>query len=143
MLGPETAQQWEWLISGYISTGPRIRYRIFNSLFQIWPLVTTSEVLGFEYISNAWATSAAGTANTSFTVDTDTCMFSDNLMVLALKKKYFEVKGFDFSSYMKDYETELQIAKANDGGALTLSMNPRISTILIGWEQIPDSNFGS
>jgi hypothetical protein len=25
MLGPEDAQQWEWLLSGYISTGPRIR----------------------------------------------------------------------------------------------------------------------
>lgn len=143
MLGPETAQQWEWLISGYISTGPRIRYRIFGNYFQIWPLVSTAEVIGFEYISNAWASSASGTAKTSFTVDTDTCIFPDNLMILALKKKYFQVKGFDFSAYEKDYETELQIAKANDGGSLTLSMNPRISTILIGWTQIPDSGYGS
>jgi hypothetical protein len=143
MLGPETAQQWEWLISGYISTGPRIRYRIFNSYFQIWPLVTTAEVIGFEYISNAWANNAAGTAKTTFTVDTDTCIFPDNLMVLALKKKYFEVKGFDASAFTRDYMTEMSIAKANDGGSLTLSMNPRISTILIGWEQIPDSGYGS
>lgn len=143
MLGPETPQQWEWLISGYISTGPRIRYRIFGNYFQIWPLVSTAEVIGFEYISNAWASSASGTAKTSFTVDTDTCIFPDNLMILALKKKYFEIKGFDSSTFQKDYETELQIAKANDGGALTLSMNPRISTILIGWTQIPDSGYGS
>lgn len=143
MLGPETAQQWEWLISGYISTGPRIRYRIFNSYFQIWPLITTAEVLGFEYISNGWANNAAGTAKTSFTVDTDTCIFPDNLMVLALKKKYFEIKGFDATAFTRDYLTELSIAKANDGGSLTLSMNPRISTILIGWEQIPDSGYGS
>jgi hypothetical protein len=143
MLGPETAQQWEWLISGYISTGPRIRYRIFNSYFQIWPLVSTAEVLGFEYISNGWVTDVSGTAKTSFTVDTDTCIFPDNLMILALKKKYFEVKGFDSSAYKADYEKELSIAKANDGGSLTLSMNPRISTILIGWTQIPDSGYGS
>jgi len=143
MLGPETAQQWEWLISGYISTGPRIRYRIFQNLFQIWPLVTTSEVLGFEYISNGWATSAAGVAKTAMTVDTDTSIFNDNLMVLALKKKYFEIKGFDSSVFRADYERELNIAKANDGGALTLSMNPRISAILIGWEQIPDSGYGT
>jgi hypothetical protein len=55
MLGPETAQQWEWLLSGYISTGPRIRYRIFGGYFQIWPMVTTADTLGFEYVSNAWA----------------------------------------------------------------------------------------
>jgi len=143
MLGPETAQQWEWLISGYISTGPRIRYRIFGNYFQIWPLVSTAEVIGFEYISNGWASDVSGTAKTSFTVDTDTCIFPDALMVLALKKKYFEVKGFDSSQFTKDYQQQLDIAKANDGGSLTLSMNPRISTILIGWEQIPDSGFGT
>ncbi len=27
MLGPETAQQWQWLKSGFISSGPRIRFR--------------------------------------------------------------------------------------------------------------------
>ena len=37
MLGPEDAQQWQWLKSGYISTGPRIRWRILGSQFQIWP----------------------------------------------------------------------------------------------------------
>lgn len=143
MLGPESAQQWEWLISGYISTGPRIRYRIFNNYFQIWPIVTTSEVIGFEYISNAWALNTGGTAITSFSADTDTCIYPDTLMILALKKKYFEVKGFDFSTYMADYRRQLDIAKANDAGAATLSYNPRISTVLIGWTQIPDSNYGS
>lgn len=143
MLGPETAQQWEWLISGYISTGPRIRYRIFGNKFQIWPLVTTSEVLGFEYISNGWVTDASGTAKSLFTVDTDTCIYPDNLMILGLKKKYFEIKGFEASAFIRDYNKELDIAKANDAGSATLSMAPRISTILIGWEQIPDSNYGS
>ena len=74
MLGPEDAQQWEWLISGYISTGPRIRYRIFGSYFQIWPFVASAETIGFEYISNAWALSSAGVAQTSFLADTDTCI---------------------------------------------------------------------
>ena len=35
MLGPETAQQWEWLLSGYISTGPRVRWRLLGKYFQI------------------------------------------------------------------------------------------------------------
>jgi hypothetical protein len=143
MLGPETAQQWEWLISGYISTGPRIRYRIFQNYFQIWPIVTTSEVIGFEYLSNGWVLDTSGNPKSSFSVDTDTCIYPDALMVLALKKKYFEVKGFDFSTYLRDYEAQLDIAKANDGGAATLSYNPRISTVLIGFTQIPDSGYGT
>lgn len=143
MIGPESAQQWEWLISGYMSSGPRVRWRIFGSQFQIWPALGVDEVLGFEYVSNYWALSTAGAGKTSLTVDTDTCIFPTRLMVLGLKKKYFEIKGFDTTALTRDYEMELSIAKSNDAGAATLSFAPRVSTVLIGWENIPDSNYGS
>lgn len=142
MIGPETAQQWEWLTSGYISTGPRVRYRIFGSYFQIWPPQNTQHYLGFEYISNAWAASAAGVAKTSFTADTDTCIYPDRLMVLGLKHKYFQVKGFG-DVYMADYKAEESIAYANDAGSQTLAMSPQITEVLISWNQIPDSGYGS
>jgi hypothetical protein len=75
MLGPESPQQWQWLKSGYIATGPRIRWRILGNTFQIWPGVSTSEYLGFEYVSKYWVTDAGGTSKGSFTADTDTCAF--------------------------------------------------------------------
>jgi len=143
MLGPESPQQWEWLISGFIATGPRIRYRILGGYFQIWPMVTTAnEQLGFEYVSNGWASTAAGVAKSSFTVDTDTCIFSDRLMVLGLKKKYFEVKGFG-PIYDSDYNMELNIEKANDAGSATLAMTPQPANLLIGWHNIPDTGYGT
>jgi hypothetical protein len=142
MLGPESPQQWQFLKSSYISTGPRMRYRIMGGEFQIWPIISTNEYLGYEYISNAWADSAAGVPQTSFVLDTDTCIFPDRLMVLALKKKYFEVKGFDSSSYQRDYDMELNISKANDQGSATLSFAPRAANVLIGYENIPDANYG-
>lgn len=141
MLGPETAQQWEWLISGYISTGPRIRYRIFGSYFQIWPFVASAETIGFEYISNAWARAADGTPKTSMTLDTDTCIFPDRVMVLGLKAKYFEAKGFA-PVFNPQYEAELSIAYANDQGSQTLSFAPRVGGILITSANIPDSGCG-
>jgi len=143
MLGPETAQQWEWLISGYISTGPRVRFRIFGTYFTIWPALGSSTVLGFEYVSNAWAASSAGTGQTSLSADADTCIFPNALMVLGLKLKYFEAKGFDTLALMRDYTRHLDIAKANDSGAQMLSMAPRISDILISWQNIPDSGYGT
>ena len=143
MLGPETPQQWEWLISGYISTGPRVRYRIWGNKFQIWPALGSEEVLGFEYVANSWAASSGGTAQTSFTADTDTCIFPDRLMVLGLKKKYFEIKGFDTTALQRDYDTQMSIAKSNDAGSATLSFAPRANNVLIGWNNIPDSGYGS
>lgn len=145
MLGPETPQQWQWLKSGYISTGPRLRFRPLGGYFQIWPALASSEQLGFEYVSNKWVSSSGATApdKTSFTVDTDTCIFPDRLMVLGLKKKYFEVKGFDTTALTRDYMMQLDVAKAADAGSPTLSFAPRISNVLIGWENIPDANYGT
>lgn len=141
MLGPETAQQWEWLISGYISTGPRIRYRIFGSYFQIWPFVAAAETIGFEYISNTWALSSADVPKTSFTADDDTCIFPDRVMVLGLKAKYFEAKGFA-DVFGPQYRAELDIAYANDQGSQTLSFAPRVGGILITSANLPDSGYG-
>lgn len=142
MIGPETAQQWEWLTSGYISTGPIVRYRIFGDTFQIWPPQGTEHYLGFEYISNAWAESSGGTAQTSLQADTDTCMFPDRLMVLGLKHKYFQAKGLG-DVFKSDFEAELSIAVANDAGSQTLSMNPRVPEVLLGWNNIPSSGYGA
>ena len=142
MIGPETAQQWEWLTSGYISTGPIVRYRIFGTFFQIWPPQGTEHYLGFEYISNAWAASSGGTAQTALTADTDANVFPDRLMVLGLKHKYFQVKGLG-DVYKDDYEAEFSIALANDAGSQTLSMNPRVPEVLLGWNNIPDSGYGA
>ena len=142
MLGPTSAQQWQFLKSSYISTGPRIRYRILGGYFQVWPAMNTSEYLGFEYMSNAWATTAAGVPETSFQNDSDTCIFPDRLMVTALKKKYFEIKGFDATAFTRDYLQQLSFAKANDSGSATLSFAPVPGSVLIGFENIPDANYG-
>ena len=142
MLGPEDAHQWEWLQSGYIATGPRVRWRLFGTYFQIWPGFSTSEYLGFEYRSNAWAATAAGVAKSSFTLDTDTCIYPDRLMVLALKLKYFEAKGFDTTAIYRDYREELEAAMALDMSSANLSFAPRPGTVLIGYDNIPDSNYG-
>lgn len=145
MLGPETGQQWQWLKSSYISTGPRIRYRIMADKFQIWPLPATEDYLGFEYVSSYWVTATGGSAptKTAFSVDTDTCVFPDRLMVLGVKLKYFEIKGFDTTAFYRDYQRHLSLSKAADAGSPSLSMAPRMADVLIGWENIPDSNFGS
>lgn len=143
MLGPEDAQQWEWLLSGYISTGPRIRWRLLGAYFQIWPGMSTAEYLGFEYRSKGWAQAADGTVKNSFTADTDTCIYPDRLIVNATKLKYFEAKGFDTTAMMRNYLTELEAAKALDMSSANLSLAPRPGTVLIGYDNIPDSGYGT
>lgn len=142
MLGPEDAQQWEWLLSGYISTGPRLRWRLYGNYFQIWPGLSTNEFLGFEYRSKGWARAADGTVKNSFTADTDTCIYPDRVMVLSTKLKYFQAKGFDTTALYRDYVTELETSMAQNTSAANLSLAPRPGNILIGYDNIPDSGYG-
>ena len=143
MFGPEDAQQWQWLKSGYISTGPRIRWRILGGQFQIWPPYNTQEYLGFEYRSKGWARSSTDAVKNSFTADSDTTVLDDTVMVLGTKLKYFQVKGFDTAALQQDYFRYLNVAKANDKGSATLSFAPYPSKVLIGYANIPDTGYGS
>ena len=143
MLGPVDAQQWQWLKSGYISTGPRVRWRILGNKFEIWPPYNTLEYLGFEYRSKGWVRSAADAVKNSFTVDTDTTVLDDTIVVLATKLKYFQIKSFDTTALQQDYNRYLSVAKANDKGSATLSFAPQPSAVLIGWANIPDTGYGS
>jgi hypothetical protein len=143
MLGPEDAQQWQWLKSGYISTGPRIRWRILDNQFQIWPPMNTNEYLGWEYRSKGWARSATGAIQNSFIADTDTTVLDDRIMVLSTKLKYFQIKSFDTTALTADYNRYLSVAKANDKGAPNLSFAPYPSKVLIGYANIPDTGYGT
>ena len=143
MLGPEDAQQWQWLKSGYISTGPRVRWRILGQYFNIWPMMNTQEYLGYEYRSKGWAESSSGAVKNSFTADTDTTIFDDQIMILGTKLRYWQIKGFDTTSLQQEYDRYLNVAKANDKGAPNLSFAPYPSKVLIGYANIPDTGYGS
>jgi hypothetical protein len=143
MLGPEDAQQWQWLKSGYISTGPRVRWRILGQYFQIWPIMNTQEYLGFEYRSKGWARSSSDEVKNSFTADTDTTVFDDQIMILGTKLRYWQIKGFDTTALQQEYDRYLNVAKSNDKGAPNLSFAPYPSKVLIGYANIPDTGYGS
>lgn len=142
-LGPEDAQQWQWLKSGYISTGPRIRWRILDNQFQVWPPMNTQEYIGWEYKSNGYVRGADGSVKTSFTADSDTTVLNDRIIVLLTKAKYWGIKGFDTTVVSQDYQRYLSVAKANDKGAPNLSFAPYPSKVLIGYANIPDTGYGS
>jgi len=142
-LGPEDAQQWQWLKSGYISTGPRIRWRILDNQFQIWPPMNTNEYLGWEYRSRGFARGADNSVKNSFTADSDTTVLDDRIFVLGTKLKYWAIKGFDTTAVMQEYQRYLSIAKADDKGSPNLSFAPYPSKVLIGYANIPDTGYGS
>ena len=143
IIGPKDAQEWQWLKASYVTTGPRMRYRIMGNKFTLWPMPTSTLTLGFEYVSNAWVIGADGTLKTKATVDTDTFRFPDRLLVLGTKLKFFEIKGFDSTAVMQDYVRELDKWKAAESGADTLSLAPKYPNLLLTQNNIPDTGYGN
>ena len=143
IIGPKDAQEWQWLKASYVTTGPRMRYRIMGNKFTLWPMPTATLTLGFEYVSNAWVEAADGTYKTKATADTDTFLFPDRLLVLGTKLKFFEIKGFDSTAVMQDYVRELDKWKASESGADTLSLAPKYPNLLLTQNNIPDTGYGN
>lgn len=143
IIGPKDAQEWQWLKASYVTTGPRMRFRIAGNKFVVWPMPSAQVVLGFEYQSGSWVVDQSGSYKQRFTADTDTSLFPDRLLVLGTKLKYFEIKGFDTTTLYSDYNRELSKFKAQDAGADTLSLAPKYPNILLTQNNLPDTGFGN
>lgn len=142
LMGPKTAQEWQYLKGGIVSTGPRIRYRILGNTFQIWPPTTTSSRLGFEYMSNSWVVAVDGfTYKQLFDTDTDTALFRDRLLITGAKYEFFSQKGFDVTELGKDYDEEIAKEMSSDKGAPTLSLAQQSGNMFIGPGSVQDGNY--
>jgi hypothetical protein len=143
IIGPKDSQEWQWLKSAYITTGPRMRYRIQGNQFVLWPMPASNIEIGYAYISNGWAVSSSGALKSRFTHDDDESVFPDRLLVLGTKLKFFEIKGFDTVKLEQAMYRELSKWKATESGADTLSLAPRYASILLTQNNLPDTGFGN
>jgi hypothetical protein len=142
LLGPQSAQDWQSFKSGIVYAGPRLRFRIQGNTLSINPPPASNLNLAFEYISNGWAVDTTGLIyKTKFTADTDTCVFDDSLMILGLKLKWLQTKGFEYDYAQKEYIDYLTICKAQDKSAPKLSLAPASGTVLLTNRNIQDGNF--
>ena len=151
MLGPLTPQEWQVLKSGIAPTGPRRRFRVQGNQFLLDPPPTSNNVLVYEYISNGFCVPAgtlvspqAAAFQTSWRLDSDVGVLSEDLMTLGIKWRWLRAKGFAYDEERLTYDRAVERAAARDGGgARTLVMNRQfVSSPLITSAQIPDAGFG-
>ena len=145
LMGPLEPQEWQVLRSGISPTGPRRRFRIMGNAFYVDPVPTLSgQVIAYEYISNAWAQSAAGAAQTSFLADTDYYLLDDDVFTLGIQWRYKQKKGLDFSAEFAQWESLADQVMAQDGAARSLPMNASSTGLrLLNSSNVPDTGFGA
>lgn len=142
--GPNTGQEWQAIKSGIVTANNlQFRWRLRGIYFEIFPAPTSSQNLGFEYISDQWVSSSTGVMKIIFNADTDTSIFPDRLLILATKMRYFEIKGFDSTKLERDFRRFFENCKAKDTGAGLLSFSPSRRNFLLGDQNIPETGYGA
>lgn len=157
LLGPDSPQLDQWHRSGIVTTGPRRHWRqlgapnstdlsVAYNNYRIWPPpgsdVTSPIQLVFEYISNA-PVYVTGTSTRAkyFTDDTDIPALNDRAIIMGIKWRFWEQKGFDWEMKRSDYDDYVQRLIARDGGAQTLSLTPRTAPLFISGSNVQDGFF--
>jgi hypothetical protein len=142
-LGTKTSQEWQWLQGGIISVGPRERYRIYNNRLRIFQALTSIYTFAFEYVSNYWVMSAAATAGDkgAYTLDTDTTVFPDDLMLAGLKFYFLKAKKLDYSVELGEFMRALSYTKAQDVPVPAQSLAPIGMNPLVGPWSVQDGNW--
>lgn len=142
-MGPKSAQEWQWLTGGSLAVSPQFRWRFYGNKIRFFGAPATLYNMAFEYISRYWVIAAAGTTPTKagFSLDTDTCIYPDDVMVLGLKYQWYKTKGLDWQVPLAEFARAVSYAKAQDSGAPKLSLSPTFSRQFIGVESIPDGNW--
>lgn len=142
MVGPDSPQINRYLNeSGVAQTGPRKRFRLQGSNIVIWPTPTATETLVYEYISNKWAASSGGTAQSEFAADTDTTVFDPDLMRAEIKWRYLQARGLAYDDMRGEAFVMRQDRIAKDLGGTVISMAPSPGAQFIEMENIPDNNW--
>lgn len=147
LLGPDTPQLDQWHRSGVVTVGPRRHFRQIghaSSVYRLWPPPNASDSpfqIVFEYVSTDWVNHVGGTYTNSFSADTDTTVFDDNIFILGGKWRFLQAKGLEYAPQQQEYLDYVGRRKAQDGGAQKLSLSPRGYHTLVSPANIRDGFF--
>lgn len=149
LIGPDSPQIDQWHQSGIVTTGPRRHWRQLNKLtnkFRLWPPpaeITSPLQLVFEYISK-YSVSVQGSAVNFAELwanDADICVLDDRAIIMGIKWRFWEQKGFNWLSKRDEYDRFVDTLIAQDGGALTLSLVRRSDPFLLSPNNVQDGFF--
>jgi hypothetical protein len=99
------------------------------------------EALVFEYVNDGWVAHADGTFGKYFTADDDTTLLDDNALILGVKWRFWQIKGFEFGPMQQEYIDYVNRLKARDGGMPDLDMTRRKQPYLLTSANVQDGYY--
>lgn len=158
LLGPDSPQLDQWHRSGIVTTGPRRHWRQigpYGNYYRIWPPpaeITNPLQLVYEYYSTNTVLTHGGALNNppapqsalftyNFENDDDTCVLDSRALIMGIKWRFWEQKGFNWMSKRREWERRVDWLAATNGGSQTLNLVKRVNPIFISPANVQDGFF--
>lgn len=152
MIGPESAQEWQYRKSGIATVGPRRRFRMLPSAtggttITLDPTPTTTDagtIIAYEYVSKRWAQDISGTFHADWTADTDTSLIDEECITADVIWRFLRAKGLAYEDERDDAmaRAAAQFAQEVSSNYLPLASRPSFDS---GppYPTIPDAGYGT
>lgn len=138
--GPLDSEDWQ-VIKATLTLGPRYRYRIRGGRLLITPTPTAGASWYFEYVSKNWILGAdLTTYKQYFTLDTDTILLPEELIIAGLRWRWKKEKGQEYAEDMRTYEVQVKDALGRDGSKTSVKMDGGTKAIRPGIF-VPEGNW--
>jgi hypothetical protein len=149
LLGPDSPQMDQWHRSGIVVTGPRRHWRQLGkgaAKYRIWPQpseISAPIQLVYEYLSDSWVNvgNAGTTFSSAFTTDADTPVLDDRALILALKYRFWQQKGYNYLPMQQEYMDWVDRLVARDGGSSNISLVKRQHPLFLSPSNTQDGFF--
>lgn len=141
--GPLNDQEWA-AVNGEPLVSAITQYAMFRyDGLHIYPAPTVADTITYEYEINTPVLAVDGaTYKTAFSVDTDSYLLGDRLLMLGVVWRYKADKGRDYAEDLKSYEMALAAACVAARGSRDLSIAPEDYDPILDGINVPDSGFG-
>lgn len=133
LFGPMTKEKWQ-SIKALPTTGPFYKYRIRQGRLLFNPAGADGHTCAFEYQSN-WVikdSPAAAASKSTFVLDSDCCVFPDNILIAGLRWKWRSEKGLDYAEEKLRYETLTNNAAGRDTPKATIDLTAETPSLVPG-----------
>jgi len=122
VFGPLSNTNWQ-ARRALPATGPYYQYRVIQGELFTNPAVPAGHSLSFEYKSQKAIIAADASRKSSFTVDSDTCVFPDMLILAGLRWKWRQEKRLEFASDLARFNAMARQLSGADGSKSNLRMD--------------------
>ena len=144
LTGPISSSEYQLVNHGMATTGTTEKFRLkaaSNALkFELDPTPSSTQTIGFEYVSTQFCQSSGGSGQAVWTADTDTGILDETTMVMGITWRFKAAHGLEYGEDYKQYQLEVRQAVARNGSSPVLQLDDARKLIVGPYQS--DGNYG-